>query len=795
MDNEFNEDIYVKIILPNTKELLDKIYNIIYLIRKKIVRKNICNNQFITVIYKIIDNYYNKVEDEYIILKSDKENYPKYMKYYEDAKLFLSTIKNIIILLDNNYFYDDLYDTYQYFYNMITNDINSEIYSRNRKLLETLFTHLNNHINKDLVKQLNKIEINSYYYDLIYYNINNITINTDKILKFFEIKNGLIKSNITLQQNKKYNEEEIIKKKKKNLEIRKKKNNECNLELNLQEPNINKEKKNLNEIIIENTNDENELNKIKEEINQENEENEDEEDNMKNFKEELIRTFENNNNNFEYNKENRKEIKNKFDKYFDNGKLNTIKNYNNNSIASLFSHYLNNDKKLILSDNDRYSIINYKNDVREYGIDLGNLRKNFIQSLINELFEKKIFISDERENNNKYFLNSNYYPDETFFDIIKKNNKSYYDKIKNKNEDFIQDFYKFISNLITFLLFTDYNIKKEFSSYLIASFYKKSFTDYDYIYYLFKDFDKHMKSEILKIINIDNEDLNSLNLEFNNEYLLDNEEDVITSLNNSEYIAKLAKFLSIKTIDKTKDEKIITRGELINKTFTNSIPDDIKEELNNIKNINNSAISKLFSNNDLNSDEVKELFYNNLIFSILKIKDENIIHKVKTQKKIIILGNIIKSFFPNSLVELFKNKNYLKISINSKLSEDNNGKFYSILNNIEFPDYFIDKNDEEINIILNDMININTDNINDIREKYKDVIDEIEKILNSINDKIERLSGGKGGIKKQYQLYMDDKSYFIIYNNKKSYLSIDNISKKNNNLFMKIDKKYIKIIF
>ena len=93
------------------------------------------------------------------------------------------------------------------------------------------------------------------------------------------------------------------------------------------------------------------------------------------------------------------------------------------------------------------------------------------------------------------------------------------------------------------------------------------------------------------------------------------------------------------------------------------------------------------------------------------------------------------------------------------------------------------------------MININTDNINDIREKYKDVIDEIEKILNSINDKIERLSGGKGGIKKQYQLYMDDKSYFIIYNNKKSYLSIDNISKKNNNLFMKIDKKYIKIIF
>ena len=47
----------------------------------------------------------------------------------------------------------------------------------------------------------------------------------------------------------------------------------------------------------------------------------------------------------------------------------------------------------------------------------------------------------------------------------------------------------------------------------------------------------------------------------------------------------------------------------------------------------------------------------------------------------------------------------------------------------------------------------------------------------------------------EYQLYIDNKSYFIIYNNKKYYLTIDNITKRNKNLFMKIDKKYIKIIF
>lgn len=801
MNNDYNEDIYVKIILPNTTELLDKIYNIIYLIKKKIVKNDICNNKFLTVIYKIIDNYYNKINDEYNNLKSNKELYDKYKGIYEDANLFLNTIKNILIQLDKNSFYSDLYDVYQYFYNMINNNIKSDIYSRNRKLLETLFNYLNNNIDKDLIQKLNKIEIDSYYYDLIFNNINNITINTDKILKNFEIRNDLIKSNITLQQSKNYNEEEIIKKKKKSLEIRKKKVNDCNLELNLDEPNIKKEKKlKFKKIVFEKTNDENELNeleRIKNAIN--NQDNEDEEDEMKNFKEELIKTFENNNNNFEYNKENRKAIKSKFAKYYDNGKLNIIKNYNNNSIASLFSHYLNNNKKLILSDNDRYSIISYDNDVREYGIDLGNKRKIFIQSLINELFEKKIFINDERENNNKYFLNSSYYPDETFNDIIKKNNKTYYDKIKNKgannDDEFIQDFYDFISNLITFLLFSDYNIEKEFSSYLMANYYKKSFTDYDYIYYLFKDFDSHIKSEILKLINIDNEDLNSLYLEYNNEYLLDNNDDIITSSNNIDYIMKLSKFLAIKTIERTNNEKIITRGELINKTFINSIPNEIKEEFTDIENINNSVISKLFTNNDLNSDEMKELFYNNIIFSIIKMKDENVIIKIINQKKILIFANIIKSFYINNLLELFKNKNNynFKVNINNKLSNNDIGKYYSEINNIQFPDYLSNKNDEEINLILTDIININDENKNDILEKYKDIIDKIESFFNLINQKIE-ITGGKGRDKKEYQLYMENKSYYIIYNNKKCYLTMKNIMKRNNKLYMKIDKKYIKII-
>ena len=123
-----DEDIYIKIIFPNTSELLDKIYNIIYLIRKKIVKKDICNNKYLTIIYKIIENYYNKIDDEYNNnLKSNRELYDKYMNVYEDAKLFLNTIKNILIQFDKNNFYNDLYETYHLYYNMINNNVKSDI--------------------------------------------------------------------------------------------------------------------------------------------------------------------------------------------------------------------------------------------------------------------------------------------------------------------------------------------------------------------------------------------------------------------------------------------------------------------------------------------------------------------------------------------------------------------------------------------------------------------------------------------------------------------------------------------
>jgi len=826
IDN-YNEHAYINIILPNTKELLNKVYSIIYLIKKKLIKKKVCNNEIITVIYKIINNYYNKIDNEYNNLKKDK-NFNKYMKIYEDAKLFLNTFKNIIVILDKKYFYIDLYDIYYYYYYMVNNDVNSEIYERNYKLLELLFNYTNSkdNINKKLVDDLNKLEVNSYYYDLVYNYINNINIDVNKILQNYEIRNDLVKSNIILQQSKKINNKEIIDNKQKLLKERSKEKKDCNLELKLKDTIINKENNLLfKKIVFETKNDINELNMIKLAINN-NEENDknnnkdnndddndddkiddndndndnDEDDDIQKFKNELIKTFENNNNEFEYNKENRNLIKNRFSNYYDNGGIHIINNYNNNAIASLFINYISNNKKLNINDNDRYSIINYneKNEII-YGIDFGTLRKNFIQSLINELFEKKIFINDERENNNKYFLNSNYKPDENFLELLKNNNKKYYDIIKNNDKEFINDFYKFLSNLITFLLFSNFNIEKELSSFLLANYYKNNFTDYDYVYYLFKDFDFHLKSEILKFLNIDVEELNTIPFEFNNEYLLDKNQDKINSSNNIEYIIKLSKFLSSKTIEKTKNLEVINRGELINKTFIESIPAEIKSEFNNINNINNSVISKLLNNNELNYDEFKESFYNNVIFSTIQIKDENVVERVLKQKKIIILANFIKSFFISNLYELYKNINNFKfnININKNFKKDDIPKYYPNLNYIDFPDYFSDNTDDQINIILNDIIGITEENINNIQEKYKSLINKIQKTFNSINPKNKEIKGGNKD-KKKYQssnLFIHNKHYFIIYNNKNYYLTINNIIKRNNKLYMKIKNKLILIIF
>ena len=194
---------------------------------------------------------------------------------------------------------------------------------------------------------------------------------------------------------------------------------------------------------------------------------------------------------------------------------------------------------------------------------------------------------------------------------------------------------------------------------------------------------------------------------------------------------------------------------------------------------------------------MKELFFNNIIFSIIKMRDENINYKILVQKKILIFALVIKLFFINHLFELFKSKNNYKciFTLNNKLSIEKEGKYYPKINEIQIPDYFFKNNDEEINQILKDFSNPNEENLNEIQEKYKDynMFNKLNNFFKSINP-IKEIVGGRGR-KNEYELYIENNCYFIYYNNKKYYLTINNIIIKNNNLYIKIDKKYIKITF
>lgn len=145
------------------------------------------------------------------------------------------------------------------------------------------------------------------------------------------------------------------------------------------------------------------------------------------------------------------------------------------------------------NDNSDYYVANYilvpdesNNSFtldRQLGINIGGLRRDFITSIINELFEKKIFIKSE--DTNKYFLNPNFKMDKEFKFVVNDIMPSFIDT--NQYELF----YNFIGYLLTFLLVNKCGITHNISSYIIANFYTpdiSSLTDIDYVYFMFQDF-------------------------------------------------------------------------------------------------------------------------------------------------------------------------------------------------------------------------------------------------------------------------------------------------------------------
>jgi len=266
----------------------------------------------------------------------------------------------------------------------------------------------------------------------------------------------------------------------------------------------------------------------------------------------------------------------------------SIKNYIGYSVASLFARYIHFNYDMKFNDLSKYFVINFTinsdggtiSEARQAGIDVGGLRRDFITSLITELFNPNNGIFMTREGTKKYFLNPNFVPDEFYRYIITKRNTGY-----NIDSNFNKDFYKFIGELITFILVNDCGLEHYLSSYLIASLSTTTpFDDMDYVYFMLEDFPEYTMT-LVNLLKGDPENIEYVYIGFNDYFNLRDGDVDITKDNIDDFIKECAKYIMTKTIIRKDIDSIpagsnyndiIRKGEEINATFVNGIPHDIK---------------------------------------------------------------------------------------------------------------------------------------------------------------------------------------------------------------------------
>ena len=427
----------------------------------------------------------------------------------------------------------------------------------------------------------------------------------------------------------------------------------------------------------------------------------------------------------------------------------SIKNYVGNSVISLFIRFMKYDKNdLKFNDTARYYVVNFsliKNpdnrftENRQNGIDAGGLRRDFITSLMNELFEKKIFINIE--GTNKYFLNPLFEPDEYMRYIINNDyltsrESGYFD---NK---FIEDFYEFLAVLIRFILLNDCGLEKYLSSYIISSICsnKTEFDDNDYLSFMLNDFpsDFEMFINLMKTP----EQIEYTGIAYNDKYLLDEssgEGDEINRENITEYLIKTARFMMTTTIlrkdieikspreDPERYKIVFQKGRKITSIFIEHFTKDLKEYFVN-KNFKPVVINSYIKTPDMSDEIIKKLIENLkrtmrrqnpnneprltkltelFIEYVLKNKngkDEDIYHKFIT--------NLLQFWSGSSLYK--ENENY-KLVINVNLGEDHLPQSHTCFFLIDLPNYIgndpIGRNDEEIGNKLLNKIEIAISNV------------------------------------------------------------------------------------
>jgi len=440
--------------------------------------------------------------------------------------------------------------------------------------------------------------------------------------------------------------------------------------------------------------------------------------------------------------------------------IESVKNYVGNSITSLFVRYMlfGGDMKFI--DTKDYFVINYtlNKDAtdnfiqeRQDGIDVGGLRRDFITSLTTELFEKKIFITSD--GTFKYSLNPEFEPDEFMKYIIKFELRLDDNYFQTK---FIIDFYKFLGQLILFVLVNDCGLDKHLSSYLLASFcsFNERINDYDYISFMINDFPEEFK-HLCFLLENPRTVKDVLGFNFNDFYLLNDVEiddcdcslDIeeldkknkqcklfcITSDNIDTYIKKIAKFMMTKTILRKNIEispdkdykKICERGQRITSLFISGIPKDIILDLkrNNfcpwvinsyLKNPDMSIeiINKLTlnftttMNSEPNYQSNKDLEKLTVIFNLYVLRNLKGFHRDK-ESYYKFLIDLLKFWSGSSF---YKDNQKYKIQIDPNLSEDHLPHSHTCFFTIDLPKYR-GNNYDEIGRKMFDKVNMAISNV------------------------------------------------------------------------------------
>jgi hypothetical protein len=329
------------------------------------------------------------------------------------------------------------------------------------------------------------------------------------------------------------------------------------------------------------------------------------------------------------------DIKSKFKLKFNNAprtaRIASIDNFVGNSIASLFGRYLQNTNDMKFNDLAKYFVINFALEeeivsgtnnkiykkVRQPGIDVGGLRRDFITALTTELFQKEIFIT--MDGTKKYFLNPNFLPNDEFKWIVENISGT---TINISTNDFLKTFYNFIGNLLSFILVNDCGIEHNLSSYIMANFHYTDNTvidDLDYVNYTIADFPEFINT--ITNLMADPANIENAFIGLNDYYQLQGEygDDInLTDQNIETYIMLVSKFMMTATplrkdielkganlstsITETNYNLIVNKAKKILLHLIEGIPSDIKSYFKKypIKALNSFLVTPTMSNEIIN---------------------------------------------------------------------------------------------------------------------------------------------------------------------------------------------------